>query len=154
MVTKHKIQIDFYDDDFSLLAIHSSLDDHAMVYALNRELQLRLTRKREDLSLGEGIEFPVFEWEDEFNDRYWSLLSNTCQVEEERTETGLFQNEMSAIRHHLIPERKEVDYFLKIESDETELAHEVLERLTQIPQVITSYSIAPKELRSIENIMY
>ena len=154
MVTKHKIQIDFYDDDFSLLAIHSSLDDHAMVYALNRELQLRLTRKREDLSLGEGIEFPVFDWEDEFNDRYWSLLSNTCQVEEERTETGLFQNEMSAIRHHLIPERKEVDYFLKIESDETELAHEVLERLTQIPQVITSYSIAPKELRSIENIMY
>ena len=154
MVTKHKIQIDYYDDDFSLMAIHSSLDDHAMVYALNKELQLRLARKREDLSLGDGIEFPVFDWEDEFNDRYWSLLSNTCQVEEKRTETDLFQNEISETQYHLIPERKEVDYFLKIESDETELAQEVMERLTRIPQVITSYVIAPRELRSIENIMY
>jgi len=154
MVTKHKIQIDLYEDDFGLFAIHSSLDDHAMVYALNQVLQLRLARKREDLNLGEGIEFPVFGWEDEFNDRYWWLLTNACQVEEKRNETDLFQNEMSASQYHLVPERKEVDYFLKIESDESDLLHHVLERLTQIPQVITSYAIEPKELKSIENLMY
>ena len=154
MVTKHKIQIDYYDVDFSLLAIHSSLDDHAMAYALNKELQLHLERKREDLSLGEGIEFPVFDWEDEQNDRYWSLLANACQVVEKGNETDLFQNELSAIQHHLIPERREADYFLKIESDEIDLLQNVLERLTHVPQIITSYAIDIKELRSIENIMY
>ena len=137
MVTKHKIQIDFYDNDFCLLAIHSSLDDYAMAYALNQNLQLRLVRERKDLNLGEGIEFPLFGWEDEFNDRFWSLFTNACQVEEKMTGTDLFQNETSATQHHLIPERKEVDYFLKIESDETDLVPEILERLTKIPKVIT-----------------
>ena len=154
MVTKHKIQIDFFDDNFGLLAIHSSLEDHAIVYALNRELQLRLVRKREDLSLSEGIEFPAFGWEDEFNDRYWLLLANTCQIEQKGNEADLFSNELSVTQHHLVPERKEVDYFLKIESDETDLMREVQEQLTQIPQIITSYTIEPTELRSIENIMY
>lgn len=154
MVTKHKIHIDYYDNDFSLLAIHSSLDDHAMVYALNHNLQLRLVRERNDLNLGEGIEFPVFGWEDEFNDIFWSLLSNTCQVEEKMTGLDLFQNETSPTQYHLIPERKEVDFFLKIESDDTDLLDEALERLARIPQVITSYAIEPKELKSIENIMY
>lgn len=154
MVTKHKIQIDLFDNDFCLVAIHSSLEDHALVYALNRDLQLRLARKGEDLTLGEGIEFPVFVWEDEFNDRYWLLLSNTCQMEQKGQESDLFYNEVSATRHHLIPERKEVDYFLKFESDEPDLIPDILERLNQIPQVITGYVIEPTELASIENIMY
>lgn len=154
MVTKHKIHIDYSDADFSLLAIHSSLDDHAMVYALNNGLQMRLSRRREDLSLKEGVQFPVFEWEDKINDRYWAVLTNACQLEQMGSGEDLFQNEYSAIRHHLIPERKEVDYFLKIESDEARLPHQIMEKLSQIPKVITCYPIDPKELRSIENLMY
>jgi len=154
MVTKHKIQIDFYDDDFCLIAIHSSLEDHAIVYTLNRELHLRLARERKDLSLGDGIEFPAFGWEDELNDRYWLLLANSCQLEQKGIESELFFDEISVTRHYLIPERKEVDYFLKFESDETDLLQEVLSRLKRIPQIITSYALEPAELGSIENIMY
>lgn len=154
MVTKHKIHVDFYDDTFTLLAIHSSLDDHVMAFRLNQSLNTQLRRKREDLSLGADTVFPVFEWEDQWNDRYWSVIRNTCQSEQENQGADLFQNEISEITHYLIPERKDVDYFLKIAGDESDLSQDILEKLSQIPQVITSYSLDPKTLKSIENIMY
>lgn len=154
MVTKHKIHIDFYDDTFTLLAIHSSLEDHVMAFRLNQSLNTRLTRKREDLSLGKDIVFPVFEWEDQWNDHYWSVIRNTCQSEQRNQSTDLFQNEISVTTHYLIPERKDVDYFLKIAGAESDLAPDIIEKLGQIPQVIASYALDPKELKSIENIMY
>ncbi|NNE03087.1 MAG: IPExxxVDY family protein [Eudoraea sp.] len=154
MVTRHKINTDFYDDTFSLVAIHSSLEDHSMVFMLNNFLKTGFKRKRKDLILTEAISFPIYDWEDSTHDRYWTCMVNSCEIEESYNANDLFGSEVGISKHHLIPEYKEADFFLKIEQDGTFYEEEVIRQVSSIPQVITAYSINSKELNSIENIIY
>ena len=46
----HKLHVDdFYDDSFSLIAIHCSLEDYRLAYLLNKHLNISLVRKPQDL---------------------------------------------------------------------------------------------------------
>lgn len=154
MVTRHKINTDFYDDTFSLLAIHSSLEDHRLVYMLNHYLKTGFKRKRNNLLLRDSISFTIYEWDDTVQDRYWTCMSNSCEIEESFDLYDLFGSEVGTSKYHLIPEYKDADYFLKIEQDGTFSENEVLKQILSIPQVITAYSVNRNELRSIENIIY
>ena len=154
MVTRHKINTDFYEDTFSLIAIHSSLEDHSLVFMLNRYLKTGFKRKRKDLLLTDTISFPIYEWDDTINDRYWTCMGNSCELEESFDVNELFGSEIGISKHHLIPEHKDVDYFIKIEQEGTLDEEEVVKKVSSIPQVITAYSINRNELRSIENIIY
>ncbi len=51
MATTHRILDDFYEESFSLIAIHCSLEDYALVYALNRYLKTQFRRLRTDLDI-------------------------------------------------------------------------------------------------------
>lgn len=154
MVTRHKINTDFYEDTFSLIAIHSSLEDHNLVFMLNRYLKTGFKRKRKDLLLTDSIFFPIYDWDDTIHDRYWTCMGNSCEIEEAFDENDLFGSEVGLSKYHLIPEYKDADYFLKIEQDGTFVEDEVVKRIASIPQVITAYSVNRNELRSIENIIY
>lgn len=154
MVTRHKINTDFYDDTFSLLAIHSSLEDHSLVFMLNHYLKTGFKRKRKDLQLTDTISFPIYEWDDTTHDRYWTCMGNSCEIEESFNINDLFGSEVGISKYHLIPEHKDVDYFLKIEQDGSFSENEVIKQIAIIPQVIAAYSVNRNELRSIENIIY
>src|SRR5690606_2512361 len=49
MLTTHRISDELYDDSYSLIAIHSDLEDYAMTYAINSECGLHLKRMDKDL---------------------------------------------------------------------------------------------------------
>jgi hypothetical protein len=55
-------------------------------------------------------------------------------------------------RPYLIPERKEVDYFLKMEGEEYGL--KVLAVLLSVPKVITAYRLETSKLKSKYNLIY
>lgn len=154
MGTTYKISEVFCDESFSLLAIHSSMEDHNLVYAINGQLKIRLKRSRNDLDISPEVSFPFFEWRDDLNHRYWTLTTNTGTKEEYVDDEGLFQNESSFTRFHLVPEHKEVDYFLKIEQDDTESATTLVRSILCIPGVITAYSIDITNLKSKRNLIF
>ncbi len=154
MQTTHKISEDFYEENFTLLAVHSSLEDYTLAYAINAILKTRLRRVKEDLDISDMISFPYFEWKDELNHRYWTLITNTNTIEEFPDNRGLFQNESAFARYHLIPEYKEVDYFLKIEEDEMASDPLLVKAILTIPEIITAYPVDISRLKSRHNLIF
>ncbi|WP_108422423.1 MULTISPECIES: IPExxxVDY family protein [Flagellimonas] len=154
MMTTHRISADLYDDSFRLIAIHSDLEDYAMTYAINSKCGLYLKRMKIDLHLDENLSFSVFDWDDGMNDIYWTLISNKCVVEEVIPSGGLFENNISARTDHLIKERKEIDYFLKVEAADEATLSQKLRDIKKIDKVITAYPLETQTLKSKRNLIF
>ncbi|AWX44347.1 hypothetical protein HME9304_01347 [Flagellimonas maritima] len=153
MSTTHRISADFYDDNFQLIAIHSGLEDFALAYAINFNCCLHLKRVEKDLQFAQDLSFSVFDWEDKINDRYWTLISNNCAVEVAVSSIGLFGNDTSFRKNYLIKEKKEVDYFLKIDGEKKSLVEDV-KSINKIPKVVTAYPMAAQDLKSKRNLIF
>jgi len=154
MTAVHKFMGDFYEDPFDLVALHSSLADYELVYFINMHLKSKLCRSRHDFELSQKVFFPIFEWKDEPNDIYWSLITNTSLSEYSLPQTDLFKEEPSYAMHHLVPERKEVDFFLKIEQDNINIEKDIVKLLLNIPKIVTAYQIDPDNLKSKKNLIF
>lgn len=154
ILTTHKISADLYDDSFSLIAIHSNLEDYAITYAINSICGLYLKRMKIDLHLTENMSFSVFDWDDEINDVYWTLISNKCEIEEEIPSVGLFGKNISTRTDHLVKERKEVDYFLKVDVADEILFSQKIKDINKISKVITAYPLDTQNLKSKRNLIF
>ncbi len=154
MAALYKISEDFYDEDFTLIALHSSREDYSLVYALNACLKLKLKRTKKDLEITSNGMFPFFDWRDEINDRYYTLVSNNSVGKEELNVGNLFQDQPSITAYSLIPEYKDVDYFLKVAHDELDLEEKILKAVLTIPKVITAYSVDVNKLKSRNNLIF
>jgi len=131
-----KLTLDFEPEfDFLLIGISCHLKDYRFVWNLNHHLNYQLKRE-DDLSmivdkLKTKSLFSIFSYEDEENHIHYSLIAN-------RGDAGI-----------LIPELKTVDYLLQIRGplEDEELEQEV-ERLKNVPNVLTAFSIDPTTLKS------
>ena len=156
----HKLLVDdYYDDTYKLIAIYCRLEDYRLAYLLNKNLDLKLERKADDLDF-KYLEssYSIFEWNNEAQYVTWNLVSNVCKKEEESLfSTGtLFEtNEIVLKTFNLISELNKVDYFIKI-SDEIESINEnaILSRLQAIPQIITSYTVDPLKIKSKDHLIF
>jgi len=137
---------------FSLFAIHSNLEDYALAYALNSVFGLHLRRTTKDLELDRDGFFVVFEWKDQPAYREWTLFKNSGAEYGGGSAVGLFRNEPEVKRRTLIPEKREVDFFLKLEGDEKNL--KLLPGLLSIPKVSTAYRLETAKLKSRYNLIY
>ena len=153
MAAVHKIVTDFYEDSFTLLALHSSLEDYAMVYALNLCLKSNFKRTAKDLELFNQVSFPIFEWKDVQNDRFLTLITNKGAREETNLTGDLFENEPSFTRFQVVPEYKDADYLLKIEHDDY-LEVDIVQSLMAIPMVVTAYAIEIENIKSRTNLIF
>ena len=153
MITLHKFSDDFCEENYVLIAVHSGLEDYALAYALNRALKASLKRSETDLDISNETSFPIYEWKDKLNDRYWTLIVNTSIKDEFLELDDLFSNETSSTVYHLIPEYKDVDYLLKIEQEEDEIDSGILDSILEIPKIITAYQIETNKLKSKQNLI-
>lgn len=154
MAAVHKITGDFFEDSFTLIALHSSLEDHSMVYAINLGVKSVFKRAKKDLEIDDQSSFPIFEWQDESRDRFWSLIANSSTKKERFIAVDLFQDEPSFTKYHLIPEYKEVDYFIKIEHDDDLDEAALVKSLLNIPKLITAYIVDAENLKSKNNLIF
>lgn len=154
MPAVYKINEDFYDDSFLLIAIHSVLEDYTIVYYLNQVLKANFRRSKKDFDLTENSSFPWFDWTDAFQDRYWVLVANQSTKQELLINNDLFQNETIYRRPRLVPEYKDVDYFLKIEEEEGLEGDEIVKILTKMPKIMTAYTVATDKLKSKKNLIF
>ncbi len=154
MLTTHKISAELYFETFDLIAVHATLEDYTMAYTLNKLGRLHLKRSDKDLDFGKGASFSFFEWMDEVSDTHWTLFANHCKSQQSNSGAGLFLENVGTITHHLVAERKEVDYFLKIETDQKGLVDKMVEKVIEIPNIVTAYSIDANTLKSKKNLIF
>lgn len=157
----HKlIEDDFEEDKYTLIAIHCSTEDYRLAYLLNTKLNLKLARKSEDLDYNSmEASFSIYEWNDEQNFMKWNLVANISKKEVVRVAntTSLFsdQNGTQLISKYLIPERKRVDYFIKVESDHhLKSSKLIVSKVNAIAEIITAYTINPNQLKSKNNLIF
>ena len=151
------LQLDFeYEHDYTLIGIHSSLEDFRMAFFLNKSLGLKLKRCKEDLDFEiNNCSFSFFDYKDVNSMIYWSLITNKYVKTEEihNNNSNLFNDESKTT--YLISEKKQVDFFIKIggQINQTEL-HSILVKINKTKKVITSYSINPYDLSSKDYLIF
>jgi len=140
---------DFLDDDFELLAIHTTLESYHLAYFMNLtfDIQFKKTKVIQD--------FDFYEFNDEKNQSLWNLVANKGVQEE--TEASEEQNtlffEAKSNRIYLLPEYKKVDFLVKIEHN-THNTQDLISKMNTIPQIITTFAIDVPTLKSKNNLIF
>ncbi len=143
------------EDDYSLIGIHSTEEDYRLAYLLNKYLKTKLVRFKEALDFKNSTaEFPLFEYKDEKKFINYYLINNKhLQFVDNQNNEVLFGGNYTI--SYLIPEKKKVDYFLKIEGCNLKsFNEELVENLKKIAQIITSYSLDPNSLKSKDHLIF
>ena len=153
----HKLILDDLENiDYCLYAIRTELEDYRLAHALNLTLGSRLNRKDFDLDTGSGSEnlFPVFEWNNIVFDTNWSLIKNSCKVEQKNQGQGLFANSSEATIKtvNLLEEHPSVDYFLKIDG-QTSPNQKIISTINKIPDISMVYSVDLDNIKSKEYLI-
>jgi hypothetical protein len=143
------------EDDYSLIGIHSTEEDYRLAYLLNKHLKTKLMRYKQVLDFKNSTaEFPLFEYKDEKNFiNYYMINNKHLQFVNNKNNEGLFGGNYTI--SYLIPEKKNVDFFLKIEGcNRQSFKEELVENLKKIAQIITSYALDPNTLKSRDNLIF
>jgi len=143
------------EDDYSLIGIHSTEEDYRIAYLLNKNLRTKLTRFEQCLDFKDSdAEFPLFEYKDEKTFINYYLINNKhLQFVNNHNNEVLFGGNYTV--SYLIPEKKNVDFFLKIEGCNSDVFIEnLVENLKKINQIITSYSLDPTTLKSRDHLIF
>jgi len=145
-----------YDHDYTLIGIHSALEDYRLAYFLNKNLDLHLERFKDDLDFPSlNCRFSLFKCEDEVTFTSWSLIANRHVTVSDVVPSGdnLFGVETKV--YHLINEKKMVDYFIKINGvmSQDELQN-IIVKLNNTNKIITSYVINPNDLVSRDYLIF
>jgi hypothetical protein len=153
----HSLELeDFCEDNYTLIGIHTALEDFKLAYLLNHHLNTRFSRA--DFSLDfetktSKASFSVYDYINEKYDYEWYLISNSYK-EERLNETDTIALSTETITY-LIPEKKRVDYFIKIVGESNQLLiRRTIDKIKSIPQVVTSYSIETDTLKSKEYLIF
>jgi len=145
---------DFSNSDYALIGIHTSLQGYKLAYLLNKQLAIRFKLAEFALDFEkQKASFTVFDYFNKALEQDFFLISNAYKDTETPITEGLFAT--SDTRTYLIPEKKKVDFFLKMEGDYTaDFLVKTVAKINNIPQVVTSYSIEATTLKSKDYLIF
>ena len=153
----HSLDIeDFYEDNYTLIAIHTALEDFKLAYLLNSNLNTRFLKAHFNLDFESNdnkASFSIYDYTDNEYDFEWYLISNSY-IEEK---TNLLDTIVLATetKTYLIPEKKKVDYFIKIVGEPNqEFMYKTVNKINKINQVVTSYTVEKHTLKSKQYLIF
>lgn len=129
-----------YDFDFTLIGIITPMRAYRLCWFLNNQLKMSLERE-EDLTLKNEQE------EEVFFPRYYFY------IEESETDFYLLGNK--GTEGYLIPEQKEIDFFMLIYNlPERDGGSAFVKKIKPIQEVQSAFLLDPNKLRSRENLLF
>ncbi len=156
----HKLNLDSFDDiSFSLIALHTSLEDYHLAYLINQKLPILLSRNKEDIQLTTSFGdtyFSRFSHENLEYDTSWDLIQNKNITQlgtvndKARQNSDLFEVSQNA---YVLNEFKKVDYFLMIQNFEDDL-DSIISTLNNIPRIESIYQIHEYQIKSKNNLIF
>jgi hypothetical protein len=159
----HKLNFGEFDEiDYSLIAIHTSLEDYRLAYFINQKLHVNLNKSIKEIQItdNEGeVHFSRFHYYEKKKDISWDLIQNINNVIQQKKEDnqGLFTNFDIEIakKVYMLPEFKKVNYFLKIEnSEENTNLSEIQSELNSIDQIAVNYIVDINKIKSKNNLIF
>jgi hypothetical protein len=147
---------DLYEEEYSLIGIHTTLEDFKLAYLLNKNISTIFHKLKNDLTIENQqikASFSMFKYENPKYDFEWHLIANSTKTENITTSNQLLLT--TETKTFLIPEKKKIDYFIKI-SGEVEISFitKTIKKIKSIEQVMTSYSIDKDTLKSKDFLIF
>lgn len=151
------LEEDYFDDEAVLIALHSTTEFYKIAYRMNSILRIRLSLRRtpvEVIRKDMSLTFPLYYYRDEYKDLNFYLVKNKFSKNTSNNmQKGLFIEEYSTYFGYLIPERRDVDGFIKIEGAES--AKPWIAAMNQkIKGISTMYALDIKTLKSNKNLIF
>ena len=146
---------DFSEEDYSLIGIHTALEDFKLAYLLNKNLQTKFTKSKEDLHFEKSnqVSFSMFNYSSKKYDSDWFLIANSSKRESQTESNELLIT--SETKSYLIPEKKKIDFFVKISGEiQYSFLSQTVSKIKEIDQVITSYLIDKNSLKSKDFLIF
>ena len=147
---------DFSEEEYSLIGIHSTLEDFKLAYLLNKNLNTRFYKAKEDLEFvreKKKASFSIYNYENTKYDFDWFLIANSYRRENQTVSNELLLT--SETKTYLIPEKKKVDFFLKICGEsEYDFVMKTINSIKSIENIITAYLIDKNTLKSKDFLIF
>ena len=147
---------DFCEEPYSLIGIHSTLEDYKLAYLINQNLNTRFYKAIKDLEFKRDkkkASFSIYNYENTNEGFNWFLIANSYRRENQTVSNELLLT--SETKTYLIPEKKKVDFFLKICGDsEYDFVMKTIQKIINIENVITAYSIDKNTLKSRDFLIF
>jgi hypothetical protein len=147
---------DFYEDNYTLIGIHTALEDFKLAYLLNNHLNTHFSRASISLDFETNQTKPSFSIYEYMNEKYdyeWYLIANNYKEEKvNAADTIALTTETIT---YLIPEKKRVDYFIKVVGEQNNLLiKRTIDKINAINQIVTCYTIDTNTLKSKEFLIF
>ena len=153
----HALELDdFSEEKYSLIGIHSTLEDYKLAYLLNKNLNTRFYKAKEDLEFvreKKKASFSIYNYENKVENNDWFLVENIFREKPKLEESQILL--FPEIETHLISEKRNINYFIKISDDITaNLMSTIIEQISKIDQVDKAYSIDKNTLKSKDFLIF
>lgn len=144
------------EDNYHLIGIHTTLEDYRLAYLLNKDICTNFSKSNFNLDFNQdhyNVSFSLFNYTNQEYDFDWFLIANSYKEERISSNSRFLFN--SETRNYLIPEKKNIDYFIKIVGEPDLLfLNKTIAHIKQIPNVITSYLVDHKTLKSKDFLIF
>lgn len=137
---KHTLEFEV-DYDYDMIGISSPNNDYRIVWSMNELLNLQLAKSEEDFIIvnqkGEKKSFhPFYQFSDTENFLELFFIKNKHEAK------------------YLIPENKQIDYFLFLLHNQLYKVPDLIAKLKTIPTIHGAYSFDPTDFASTEFIIF
>ena len=159
----HKLDFGEFDEiDYSLLAIHTTLEDYRLAYFINQRLHVNLKKSDKEIQINDKdgeVHFSRFHYYEKKKDISWDLIQNINEIIQQKEENNqsLFTNFTIEVakKVYMLPEFKKVNYFLKIENSEEDTnLLKIQSELNSIDQIATNYIVNINKIKSKNNLIF
>ncbi len=135
------------EDDFSLIALHSSCEAYYLAFLLNSNCQCQFAQKKKKKEGAEADHiFESYEWIDPIKGIEIRLFSNRDLKFQKDVQKGSSLFDLPETKElYLMQDLKDVDYIIKIDSGIDDLV--MIEKIESIDQVSYRYLIDQSQLK-------
>ena len=136
--------------------IHTALEDYKLAYLLNKNLNTHFSKSQKNLEFESNkkrASFSIYNFSSKKYDFDWFLIANSFKRENQTESNELLLT--TETKTYLIPEKKKVDFFIKISGEISfEFLANAVNKIKNIEQIITSYSIDKNTLKSKDFLIF
>jgi hypothetical protein len=147
---------DFCEEEYTLIGIHTALEDYKLAYLLNKNLKTQFFKSQSNLEFENDknkASFSIYTFSSKKYDFDWFLIANSFKRENQTESNELRLT--TETKTYLIPEKKKVDFFIKVSGEvDFDFVLSTVRKIKNIEQIITAYSIDKNTLKSKDFLIF